>query len=169
MVCKKAVPAARLRLKDSFLHVTNLIKSTHQDQRQQTRLRSKILLPPPKTLWKSPRPKAANSPHKQDFAASAEDPMKLARTKSSNHAIEAGFCCLRRSPDETAEGQRQQSRLVSRILLPPPKTRWNSLRSKAADTPRKQDFAASAEDPMKLPEVKGSNHALRSRILLLLL
>ena len=49
IICKKAVPTACLRLKDSFLHRTNLFKSTHQDQRQQTRLGIKILLPPPKT------------------------------------------------------------------------------------------------------------------------
>lgn len=28
IICKKAVPTARLRLKDSFLHGTNPIKST---------------------------------------------------------------------------------------------------------------------------------------------
>jgi len=32
-------------------------------------------------------------------------------------------------------------------------------RSKAAISPRKQDFAASAEDPKKLAKVKGSNYA----------
>ena len=55
--------------------------------------------------------------------------------KGSNHASEARFCCLRQRPDETDQGQRQQTRLV------------------------KQDFAASAEDPMKPTKVKGSNHA----------
>ena len=45
------------------------------------------------------------------------------------------FCCLCRRPNETYQGQRQQPRL------------------------RRQDFAASAEDPMKLSKVKGSNHA----------
>jgi hypothetical protein len=42
----------------------------------------------------------------------------------------------------------------------------NSPRPKAATTPWKQDFAASAIEPMKLTKVKGSNHVLRSRILL---
>ena len=56
----------------------------------------------------------------------------------------------------------------SRILLPLPKTRRNSPRSKAADTPREQDFAASDVDPKKLAKVKGSRHASESRILLLL-
>jgi len=47
-----------------------------------------------------PRPKAAIAPWEQDFAASAEDPKKLARLKGSNHTSEAGFCCLRRRPEE---------------------------------------------------------------------
>jgi len=64
------------------------------------------------------------------------------KTKGSNRASEAGICCLCRRPDETRQGQRQQSRL------------------------KKQDFAASAEDLMKLAKAKGSNLALRSRILL---
>jgi hypothetical protein len=38
-------------------------------------------------------PKAAILSRKQDFAASAEDPKKLARTKGSKLASEAGFCC----------------------------------------------------------------------------
>jgi len=95
---------------------------TLQDQRQQPRLR------------------------KQDFAASAEDPMKLSKVKGSNHASEAGFCCLCRRPEETRQGQRQQPRLRDRILLPLLKTRRNSPRSKAATTPRKQDFAAFGLD-----------------------
>ena len=37
---------------------------------------------------------------------------------------------------------------IQPIYLPSPK---------AATTPRKQDFAASAEDPMKPTKVKGSN------------
>ena len=57
-------------VEDSFLNGTNLIKSTRQDQKQQPRLR------------------------KQDFAASAKDPMKLTKHKGSKHTIEAGFCCL---------------------------------------------------------------------------
>ena len=34
-------------------------------------------------------------PQKQEFAASAEDPMKLTKHKGSNHTTEAGICCLR--------------------------------------------------------------------------
>jgi len=41
-------------------------------------------------------------------AAFAEDPKKLAKVKGSNHASEAGFCCLCRRPEETRQGQRQQ-------------------------------------------------------------
>ena len=59
----------------------------------------------------------------EDFAASAGDPMKPAGPKGSNLASGAGFCYLCRRPDETRRGQRQQSRLGSKILLPPPKTR----------------------------------------------
>jgi len=70
--------------------------------------------------------------------------MKLATTKGSNNASESRFCCLRRRPNETGQNQRQQSRL------------------------KKQDFAASAEDPMKHLLVKGSKLASGSRILLLL-
>ena len=55
----------------------------------------------------------------EDFAASAEEPMKLTKTKGSYRASEAGFCCLRQRPDETRQAQRQQMSL------------------------RKQDFAAS--------------------------
>ena len=79
-------------------------------------------------IWKksdqinSSRPKAADSPHKQDFAASAEDPMKPTKTKGSKLASEARFCCFRRRPYETHQDQRQQTRLTSKILLPPPKT-----------------------------------------------
>jgi len=50
--------------------------------------------------------------------------MKLREVKGSRYASEAGFCCLRRRPDETDQGQRQQTRL------------------------KKQDFAASAINPM---------------------
>ena len=60
---------------------------------------------------------------------------KLSKTKGSNHASETGFCCLCRRPEETRQGQRQQPCL------------------------KKQDFAASAEDPKKLAKVKGSRHA----------
>ena len=71
-------------------------------------LRSRILLPLPKTRRNSPRSKAATTPQRQDFAASAIEPMKLAKVKGSNHASEAGFCCLCRRPEETRQGQRQQ-------------------------------------------------------------
>ena len=47
---------------------------------------------------------------------------KLSKTKGSNYASEAGFCCLCRRPDETLQDQRQQPRL------------------------RKQDFAAFGLD-----------------------
>ena len=104
----------------------------------------------------SPRSKAATTPPRQDFAASAEDPKKLAKVKGSNHASEAGFCCFRRRPEETRQGQRQQPCLRDRILLPLPKTRRNSPRSKAATTPQRQDFAASAEDVKKPTKAKGS-------------
>ena len=87
----------------------------------------------------SPRPKAATTPQKQDFAASAEDPKSRVSVKGSNHALR------------------------SRILLPPPKTRRKAPRSKAAIIPRNQDFAASAEDPKKGASVKGSNHPKKSR------
>ena len=89
--------------------------------------------------------------------------MKLTKPKGSNHASQAGFCCLCQWPDETHFGQRQQTRLGSGILLPLPQTRWNSPGSKAAILSRKQDFAASAVDPMKLALVKGSNSALEAR------
>jgi len=81
-------------------------------------------------------------PWKQDFAASAGDPMSLALIKGSSFALEAGFCCLCRRPDETHFGQRQQVRLG------------------------RQDCAASAGDPMKPTLVKGSNFALEGRIVL---
>ena len=111
----------------------------------------------PLTRWSSPRPKAASRPEKQDFAASAEDLMKLTKTKGSKQTreaefllplpltrwssprpkaaiftSEAGFCCLRRRPDEAHQDQRQQVDLRSRI------------------------FAASAVDPMKITRIKGN-------------
>jgi hypothetical protein len=67
---------------------------------------------------------------------------KLSKTKGSNHVTEAGFCCLRRRPEETLQGQRQQTRLESKILLPLLKTRRMVPRSKAAIIPRNQEFAA---------------------------
>ena len=136
---------------------------TDQAQRQQSHFRSKILLPLPKTRRNSFWSKAANTPRKQDFAASAEDPMKPILVKGSKHASEARFCCFCQRPEETHFGQRQQTRLASKILLLLPKTQRNAPRSKAANTPRKQDFAASAEDPMKPTKPKGSNHTSEAR------
>ena len=60
---------------------------------------------------------------KQDFAASAKDPMKLAETKSSNIVSQARVCCLYQRPDETRQDQRQQYCIASKILLPLPETR----------------------------------------------
>jgi hypothetical protein len=61
--------------------------------------------------------------------------MKLSEPKAAILPQEAGFCCFCQRPDETPFGQRQQTCLG------------------------KQDFAASAEDPMKLAKTKGSNHS----------
>ena len=116
-----------------FCQVSNEI---HQGQRQQT------------------------SSRKQDFAASAKCPMKLTKVKGSKQASgsrillllpwtqscskvpkaadklkEAGFCCFCPGPNETHQGQRQQTSL------------------------RKQDFAASALDPILLESTKGSRYA----------
>ena len=49
--------------------------------------------------------------------------MMLLKTKGSNIVSQARFCCLCQRPNETRSGQRQQTRLGSRILLPLPKTR----------------------------------------------
>ena len=64
--------------------------------------------------------------------------MKLTKTKGSNHALEAGFCCLHHKTNETHQAQRQQPRLGSKILLPPPlilmkltKRKGSKLASKA--------------------------------------
>ena len=71
-------------------------------------------------IWKksdqinSSRPKAAYSPKKQDFAASAEDPMKLTKTKGSKLASQARFCCLRLEHDETRQGC-LCSRVISKL------------------------------------------------------
>ena len=61
---------------------------TYQDQRQQPRLR------------------------RQDFAASAIDPMKPTKVKGSNHASEAGFCCL--SPLKTRKKELSTQMQTSR-------------------------------------------------------
>ena len=90
------------RLRDRITAASNRRpEETRQDQRQQSGLRSRILLPLPKTRRNLPRSRAATTPS------------------------EAGFCCLC-SRKETLQGQSQLSRL------------------------RKQDFAASAIEPMKL-------------------
>ena len=89
--------------------------------------------------------------------------MNPSKTKGSNIVSQARFCCLCQRPEETHFGQRQQTRLGSKILLLLPKTRRNSFWSKAANTPRKQDFAAFAKDPKKLILVKGSKHASEAR------
>ena len=75
---------------------------------------------------------------------------KLTLVKGSKSASEAGFCCFCLGPDEIHFGQRQQSRLKSRILLLLPETRWNSLWSKAAISPQRQDFAASGRISQRL-------------------
>jgi hypothetical protein len=93
-----------------------------------------------KDLRSSRRPKAAKVPQKQDFAATAEDSMKLAKTKGSKHTQKSRFCCHRHRPHETHQEQRQQTRLGSRI------------------------FAASAADPMKPTKTKGSKRASGARI-----
>ena len=136
---------------------------THVGQRQQSRLGSKILLLLPKTHRNSFWSKAANTPRKQDFAAFAKDPKKRAEIKGSKHASQARYCCFCQRPKETRRGQRQQTRLGSKILLLLPKTQRNSPRSKAANTPRKKDFAASAKGPMKPTKPKGSNHTSEAR------
>jgi hypothetical protein len=67
---------------------------TYQEKRQQTRLGIKNLLPLPLTRWSPPRAKAANALWNQEFAASAIDPMKLAKSKGSRHALESRICCF---------------------------------------------------------------------------
>ena len=52
-----------------------------------------------------PRPKAANAPQKQDFAASAIDPMKLAKTKGSKCASEASFDASAEDPMFTQQSK----------------------------------------------------------------
>ena len=109
----------------------------HIDQRQQYCIASKILLPLPETRRSLPRSKAAISPLKQDFAASAEVPMKPAKTKGSNLASEAGFCCLCPRPDKPIKIKGSKHASGSKILMLPPKTRSNSSRPKEAISPQK--------------------------------
>ena len=136
---------------------------THWDQRQQSLLKIKILLPLPLTSWNSRRSKAAIWPWNQEFAASAVDPMKLTKTKGSNQTLESRICCLCRWPDETREDRRQQSDLGIKNLLPLPLTRWNSRKSKAATRPLNQEFAASALDPMKFYQALVEFHRVKGR------
>ncbi len=60
--------------------------------------------------------------------------MKLAKVKGSKSASEAG------------------------LLLPPPKTRRNSPRSKAAKVPQNQDFDATAKDSMNQTKENQNSH-----------
>ena len=108
--------------------------------------------------------KAAYMPRNQEFAASAIDSMKPAKSKGSKHALGSGICCLRRWPDETRQEQRQQTLLGIKNLLPPLLTRWSPSGAKAAYMSWGQEFAASAIDSMKLAKSKGSKRALGSRI-----
>jgi len=64
----------------------------------------------------------------------------------------------------TRQGQRQQSPQEIKNLRPPASTRRNPPRSKAANTSRNQEFAASAVDSKKPASVKGSKHLKKSRI-----
>ena len=93
----------------------------------------------------------------RELVATAEDRMKLILVKGSNIVSQAGFCCFRRRPDKTRQDQRQQYCLAGKILLLLSKTRKNSPGPKATILSRKQDFAASAEDPKKFAGTKGSN------------
>ena len=102
-------------------------------------------------------------PQKQDFVATARGPMKPAKHKGSNHALEGGFCCHRPGSHETRQAQRQQPRLRSKNLLPLPEVPLNPPNTKAATTPQKQEFAATARGPMKLTKSKGSNRASEAR------
>ncbi len=112
----------------------------------------------------SPRTKAANIPGNQEFAASGVDPKKPASVKGSNHPKKSRICCLRRRLEETCHGQRQQTPQEIKNLLPPASTRRNVPWSKAANTPRNQEFAAPGVDLKKGVSVKSSNHPKKSRI-----
>ena len=138
-------------------------EETRLGQRQQTPQEIKNLLPPALTRRSTSRSKAANTPRNQDFAASVVDPKKGARVKGSNHPKKSKICSLRRRPEETCLGQRQQSSQEIKNLPPPPLTRRNQSRSKAAIIPRNQEFAASAIDAKGRVSVKGSKHPKKSR------
>jgi hypothetical protein len=66
--------------------------------------------------------------------------MKPTKTKGSNHTSESRICCHCHRPDETHQDQRQQLRLG------------------------KQDFAATAANPMKPTNRKGSKLASEASI-----
>ena len=69
--------------------------------------------------------------------ALAEDPMKLVKTKDSNHASEARFCCLRLKPSvldtergsETHQAQRQPHYMRSGIRTAPQENWWLWLKN----------------------------------------
>ena len=131
------------------------LDEARQEQRQQACLGIRNLLPPPLTRWNSPRAKAANTPWNQEFAASAIDPMKPIRSKGSKHVLRSRICCLRHWLDETRQEQRQQTRFGIKNLLPPASIRRKTSHSKAAITPRNQEFAAFAMCMKKLTLLNG--------------
>ena len=133
-------------------------------QRQQSSQEIKNLLPLPSTRRSAPRSKAANTSRNEEFAATAVDPQKHASVKGSNHPKKSKICRLRRRPAETHQDQRLQTPQEIKNLLPPASTRRIAPRSKAANLPRNQEFAATAVDPKKGARVKGSNHPKKSRI-----
>jgi len=132
-------------------------------QRQQISEEIKNVLPLPKTRRGSPRSKAANIRRNQECFASDKDPKKLASVKGSKYPKKSRMCCFCRRLEEARLGQRQQISEEIKNVLPLPKTRRNSPRSKAAIIPRNQENAASAEALMKLASVKGSNYTKKSR------
>jgi hypothetical protein len=89
-------------------------------------------------------------PWDQEFAASAIDPMKLAKSKGSKHSLESRICCHRRRSEEKRLIQRRQSLQEIKNLLPLALTSRNTPRSKAADMPWNQEFAASGMALKKL-------------------
>ena len=98
------------------------------------------------------------------------------------------FCCHCRRPNETDQGQRQQTHLKkqdfaatvldpmkptgikgsnsasgSRILLPPPWTRWNPPRAKAANAPREVGFCCHCRRPNETHQGQRQQLCLGSR------
>ena len=119
--------------------------------------------PLPLTRRNRLRSKAAIILRNQEYAAFGVDAKKHASVKGSNHPKKSRICGLQRRREETCHGQRQQTPQEIKNLRPLPLTRRNRLRSKAAITPRNQEFAASAVDPKKPASVKGSKHPNKSR------